>query len=76
MSKVKRAAKDLLEASKIFREACNNLYWAQNPEDFDDEYPPSVDEATDAQHEAYLALESAEYYMNKALTAEWKNEHE
>lgn len=68
MSKVERAAKDLLQASKTFRDACNNLYAAQNPEDFADHVNiPPVDEAADSQHEAYLALESAEYYMKKAL---------
>ena len=67
--KIRRAAKDLLDASKKFREAVNNLYWAQNPEDFEPSAgdPPSVDEATDKQYDAYLGLESAEYYMEKAL---------
>jgi hypothetical protein len=68
MNKVERAAKDLLLASKAYRDASNALYCAQNPEDFADgvEIPP-LDEAVDEQHEAYLALESAEYYMRKAL---------
>lgn len=68
MSRINRAAKDLIKASEAYRVATNNLHLAENPED--------VEEATDAQHEAYLALESAEYYMNKALVAEWKNEYE
>jgi hypothetical protein len=69
MSKIERAAKDLLDASKKFREAVNNLYWAQNPEDFESSagVPPSEGEAIDTQHEAYIGLESAEYYMEKAL---------
>lgn len=67
MSKVESAAKDLLRASKAYRDATNNLYWAQNPEDFVCPNPPTVEEATDAQYEAYLALDSAEYYMKKAL---------
>lgn len=66
--KVVRAAKDLLEASKAYRDATNAVYCAQNPEDFaDDVEIPPLDEAIDNQHEAYLALESAEYYMMKAL---------
>jgi hypothetical protein len=67
MNKIERAAKDLLRASEAYREATNNLYWAQNPEDFECQNPPSVEEAIDTQHEAYLALESAEYYMKKAM---------
>jgi Sec-independent protein translocase protein TatA len=68
VDKIRRAAKDLLQASKAFRNACNDLYAAQNPDDFaDDVEILSVDEAIDNQHEAYLALESAEYYMEKAL---------
>ena len=67
--KIERAAKDLIAASMAFRDACNRLYWAQNPEEFleSESRPPTIDEATDTQYEAYLALESAEYYMKKAL---------
>lgn len=66
--KIKRAAKDLLEASRYFRDAVNGLYAAQNPEDFADDVDIlPVEEAEFNQHEAYLALESAEYYMQKAL---------
>jgi len=65
---IRRAAIDLIVASKNFRDACNALYVAQNPEDFaDDVEILFIDEAIDKQHEAYLALESAEYYMKKAL---------
>jgi len=68
MSKVERAAKDLLQASKAFRDASNDLYASQNPDDFADDVDILfIDEAIDKQHEAYLALESAEYYMKKAL---------
>jgi len=67
MSQIERAAKDLLRASKEFRDAVNIVYWAQNPEDFVDQDAPPVEEAIENQHEAYLALESAEYYMKKAL---------
>ena len=70
MSKITRAAKDLLRAAKQFREASNNLYWAQNPEEFVDQNAPSEEEAQDEHHEAFLALESAEYYMQKALRNE------
>jgi len=66
--KIRLAAKDLLDASKRFRDACNAVYCAQNPEDFADHVNiPPEDEAMESQHEAYLALESAEYYMKKAL---------
>jgi hypothetical protein len=67
MSQIERAAKDLIRASREFRDAVNIVYWAQNPEDFVDQDAPPVDEALETQHEAYLALESAEYYMKKAL---------
>jgi len=44
------------------------LYASQNPDDFADDVDILfIDEAIDKQHEAYLALESAEYYMKKAL---------
>ena len=66
--KIRRAAKDLLQASAYFRDAVNNLYAAQNPEDFADNVDIlPVGEAEYNQHEAYLALESAEHYMKKAL---------
>lgn len=65
--KIIRAAKDLIEASRYFRDAVNVLYMAQNPEDFAGRDILPVEEAEFNHTEAFRALESAEYYMQKAL---------
>ena len=66
--KIRRAAIDLVVASEAFRDASNECYAAQHPEDFaDDVEILPLGEAEESQHEAYLALESAIHDMKKAL---------
>jgi hypothetical protein len=65
----------LIHAARGFREASNRMFWALNPEEFPDRgEAPTVEDAQLDLASAFLALQRAEYYAQKSLGAEAKEE--
>jgi hypothetical protein len=60
--------RELIAAAAAMREAVNKLWHAYNPEDGPyGEVALSVEEAEELQADAFMQLQRAEYYAEKAL---------
>lgn len=70
-----RCANALVKAAYRMRQAANDLWLAHNPEEANSPgMALSVEDAQEAHSDAFKSLESAEYYMSKAMLATARGE--
>ncbi|WP_201068490.1 MULTISPECIES: hypothetical protein [Thiorhodovibrio] len=61
--------RELIAAAANMRDAANRLWHAHNPDEGQhDEVPMSLDDAQEKHSAAFMRLERAEYYAEKAIS--------